>query len=134
MELGEREVAMDGEPESNPSHKVSSKPSITFTVLILCGAGIALFGCIVVVFGLAAPTAIELKLGEFELNTSSAGLALVALGVGLAAYVATHLPDTVRVFGKVQETFPERVARHKLALLLVFGLFVLLFLVSLVVS
>jgi hypothetical protein len=82
--------------------------SVTFTALIFFGMVIALVGLILAALGLGGVSTFEFAVGDFTLKTTSVGLAVLAVGVGLSAGVALNLPENVELFGPTERTMTER--------------------------
>lgn len=85
-----------------------NKPNVTFTALIWLGMFLALAGAAVAIFGIGAPTNFDAKLGGGEVSTTNLGLAILAIGAAMAAFVATRLPKGVMPFAVHKVTWQDR--------------------------
>ena len=88
----------------------ANQPSVTFTALIWLGMLLMLAGAAVAVLGVGAAVEFKAKIGGNEITTTSLGLAIMATGAVVAAYVATKLPKGVTVFAVHEPTWQDRVA------------------------
>jgi hypothetical protein len=91
-----------------------STPSVTFTALLWLGMIIAVAGLIVTLLGAGHAIEFSAKIGETEIKTTSAGLALLALGLFVDGFVATRLPTGVSVFEVRKPTLLETIAAKAL--------------------
>jgi hypothetical protein len=103
-----------------------STPSVTFTALLWLGMLIALSGLLVTLLGTGHAVEFSAKIGDIEIGTTSAGLALLALGLFVDGFVATRLPASVSVFEVRKPTILESIAAKAMWIL---GAAVLAFLV-----
>lgn len=65
-------------------------------VLLIVG----LLGVVVAVLGVGDVAKFGVALGEFEVSTTSIGLALATIGFGAAVFLVTRLPNHVQIFGE----------------------------------
>ncbi len=111
----------------------STRPNVTFTALIWLGMLLVLAGAVFALLGLGAAVDFKAKIAGGEVTTTSAGLAVMAVGAIMAATVATKLPKGVVVFAVQRRTWQDRLSDRSGWLVAFAILAVLLFAGSLLV-
>lgn len=89
---------------------MSKRRSVVFTAIIFVGLVIALAGVGMLILGVGGATTFSFSMGDFEVETTSVGLAVLAVGAAMSAFLATNLPEGVQVFGPTERTFTDKLS------------------------
>lgn len=105
--------------------------SRTFTSMIWVGLLLGLLGGVMTLLGLGGSDQFALSVGENTVETTSVGLALASLGLGMAAIVGLNLPEGVVVAVDPRPSLLSRILSRRRELLILAGLLLVFFVVSL---
>lgn len=105
--------------------------SRTFTTMIWVGLLLGLLGGVMTLLGLGGSDQFALSVGENTVETTSVGLALASLGLGMAAIVGLNLPEGVVVAVDPRPSLISRILSRRRELLILAGFLLIFFVASL---
>jgi hypothetical protein len=107
------------------------RSNVTFTALIWLGMILTVVGVVVALLGIGGTINLSAKIGDYELQTTSLGVAIMALGAIMAAFVAVKLPKGVVPFAVERRTLLDRIAAQSGWVIILAIVAVVLFILSL---